>query len=90
MTPNRNMDSRFLTYSFAHLYAGRVNYPAIKQTTGIQNLDSEAYLMENFCFPPRVEQTQIALFLDHETAKIDTLIAKQEKLIELLKENAKR
>src|SRR5690606_35186954 len=25
-------------------------------------------------------------FLDHETAKIDTLIAKQEKLIELLKE----
>ncbi|MGQ0892497.1 restriction endonuclease subunit S [Acinetobacter baumannii] len=86
MTPNRNMDSRFLTYSFAHLYAGRVNYPAIKQTTGIQNLDSEAYLMENFCFPPRVEQTQIALFLDHETAKIDTLIAKQEKLIELLKE----
>lgn len=31
-------------------------------------------------------QTQIANFLDHETAKIDTLIAKQEKLIELLKE----
>lgn len=30
--------------------------------------------------------TQIANFLDHETAKIDTLIAKQEKLIELLKE----
>ena len=86
MTPNRNMDSRFLTYSFGHLYAGRVNYPAIKQTTGLQNLDSEAYLMENFCFPPRVEQTQIALFLDHETAKIDSLIAKQEKLIELLKE----
>ncbi|MFV5481368.1 restriction endonuclease subunit S [Acinetobacter towneri] len=28
----------------------------------------------------------IANFLDHETAKIDTLIAKQEKLIELLKE----
>ena len=86
MTPNCNMDSRFLTYSFAHLYAGRVNYPAIKQTTGIQNLDSEAYLMENFCFPPAIEQTQIALFLDHETAKIDSLIAKQEKLIELLKE----
>ncbi|EJL6368088.1 restriction endonuclease subunit S [Vibrio cholerae] len=32
------------------------------------------------------EQAQIANFLDHETAKIDTLIAKQEKLIELLKE----
>lgn len=36
--------------------------------------------------PPKVEQQRIANFLDHETAKIDTLIAKQEKLIELLKE----
>lgn len=36
--------------------------------------------------PPKVEQQKIANFLDHETAKIDTLIAKQEKLIELLKE----
>ncbi|TCB45155.1 restriction endonuclease subunit S [Acinetobacter terrestris] len=36
--------------------------------------------------PNAEEQTQIANFLDHETAKIDTLIAKQEKLIELLKE----
>ncbi|WP_180063161.1 restriction endonuclease subunit S [Acinetobacter sp. YH16042] len=36
--------------------------------------------------PSPDEQTQIANFLDHETAKIDSLIAKQEKLIELLKE----
>ncbi|WP_180168587.1 restriction endonuclease subunit S [Acinetobacter sp. YH01003] len=86
MTPNKNMESRFLTYAFAHLYAGRVNYPAIKQTTGIQNLDSEAYLMENFCFPSLIEQTQIANFLDHETTKIDSVIEKQQQLIELLKE----
>ena len=86
MTPNSNMDSRFLTYSFAHLYSGRVNYPAIKQTTGIQNLDSEAYLMENFCFPSKMEQIKIANFLDHETAKIDSLIEKQQQLIQLLKE----
>lgn len=32
------------------------------------------------------EQTQIAAFLDHETAKIDNLIVKQQQLIELLKE----
>jgi type I restriction enzyme, S subunit len=32
------------------------------------------------------EQEKIVCFLDHETAKIDTLITKQEKLIELLKE----
>jgi len=36
--------------------------------------------------PSYKEQQKIANFLDHETAKIDTLIAKQEKLIELLKE----
>lgn len=36
--------------------------------------------------PSYEEQQEIANFLDHETAKIDTLITKQEKLIELLKE----
>jgi len=36
--------------------------------------------------PSYQEQTQIARFLDHETAKIDTLIHEQKRLIELLKE----
>lgn len=38
------------------------------------------------CYPPLNEQTKISLFLDHETAKIDNLIEKQQQLIELLKE----
>jgi type I restriction enzyme S subunit len=37
-------------------------------------------------FPSFEEQQKIANFLDHETAKIDTLIAKQQQLITLLKE----
>lgn len=86
MTPDINTDSKYLTYAFAHLYSGRVNFPSIKQTTGIQNLDSEAYLIERFGFPTFKEQTQIANFLDHETAKIDSLIEKQQQLIQLLKE----
>ncbi len=36
--------------------------------------------------PPLAEQTAIANFLDHETAKIDALVAEQEKLIALLQE----
>lgn len=36
--------------------------------------------------PPKPEQTQIARFLDHETARIDALIEEQQRLIELLKE----
>lgn len=39
--------------------------------------------------PDKTEQTQIADYLDQETAKIDTLIAKQEKLIALLEEQRK-
>lgn len=38
------------------------------------------------CLPPLSEQTAIAAFLDRETAKIDTLIAEQEKLLTLLAE----
>jgi type I restriction enzyme S subunit len=37
-------------------------------------------------FPSRTEQTKIAAFLDHETVKIDALIAKQQWLIALLEE----
>jgi type I restriction enzyme S subunit len=86
MRPLNGFDGCFLCYCFDSLYQGRANYPSIKQTTGIQNLDSEAYLQERFCFPPILEQTQIAAFLDHETAKIDTLIHEQKRLIELLQE----
>ena len=37
-------------------------------------------------FPPPEEQTAIATFLDRETAKIDALVAEQQKLIALLQE----
>jgi type I restriction enzyme S subunit len=37
-------------------------------------------------YPSLSEQIQIRTFLDHETAKIDSLIEKQQQLIELLKE----
>ncbi|ELY5143841.1 restriction endonuclease subunit S [Vibrio vulnificus] len=47
-----------------------------------QELIKNAKLIE----PTYFEAEKIANFLDHETAKIDSLIVKQEKLIELLKE----
>lgn len=86
MTPKKGFDSSFLRYAFSMLYAGKVNFPSIKQTTGIQNLDSDTYLLERFVFPSYQEQQEIANFLDLETTKIDILIAKQEKLIKFLKE----
>lgn len=44
--------------------------------------------VRNIPYPeiPLTEQTQIATFLNHKTKKIDDLIVKKEKLIELLKE----
>ena len=79
-------DPVFLTYLHSTLYSIRLNTRAIKQTTGIQNLDISAYLGELVCFPPLCEQRAIAVFLDHETAKIDALVSKKERLIELLQE----
>ncbi len=40
----------------------------------------------HICVPPQIEQDTIAAFLDHETAKIDALVAEYRTLIELLKE----
>jgi type I restriction enzyme S subunit len=79
-------DARFWSYAHASLYAGRLNYPAIKQTTGIQNLDSAAYLDTRVGLPPDAEQRAVADFLDRATARIDALVAKKRTLIERLKE----
>lgn len=43
-------------------------------------------LREKFILPPISEQTAIAAFLDRETARIDALVAKKTRFIELLKE----
>ena len=79
-------DSRFWTYVHAALYFGKLNYPAIKQTTGIQNLDADAYFDTSVAFPPLDEQRAIAAFLDRETERIDALVAKKRQLIERLQE----
>jgi type I restriction enzyme S subunit len=79
-------DPRYQTYLHAALYAQRINTRHIKQSTGIQNLDSSSYLNEATGLPPEPEQRTIAAFLDRETARIDALVAKKERLIELLQE----
>ena len=82
-------DLDFIQYYFDHLYSLNVNKLSIKQTSGIQNLDLKQYVQNHISFPEILEQTQIVLFLDTETARIDNLISKQEKLIELLEEQRK-
>ncbi len=79
-------ENRFMTYLFHAAYAVALNTRSIKQTTGIQNIDLSSYLNEVFSLPPLPEQRAIATFLDRETARIDALIAKKQRLIELLQE----
>ena len=80
------MVPRFWMYQHAAAYASGVNVAAIKQTSGIQNLDQSQYFDERGVYPDEDEQHAIATFLDRETAKIDALIAEQEKLLALLAE----
>jgi type I restriction enzyme S subunit len=55
---------------------------------GLTRYGLGAYPLDNVVFPvpSSVEASKIAAFLDHETAKIDALIAKQQRLIALLEE----
>ena len=80
------MHPRYWSYAHASLYTGRLNIPAIKQTTGIQNLDTDAYLNQRVAYPLLEEQCVIANYLDRETAQIDALMAAKERLLTLLAE----
>lgn len=80
------MHPRYWSYVHATLYASRLNYRSIKQTTGIQNLDISSYLNERVVYPPFEEQQAIANYLDQETTHLDRLVAAKQKLLDLLAE----
>lgn len=86
MRPREFAHGRFLVFLHAHLYDRSVTRRSIKQSTGIQNLDSAAYLAERIFLPPFDEQIAIALYLDAETSRIDGLISDKEALVKTLKD----
>lgn len=86
LTPLKVHNPRFISYLMGALYFQTINIRSIKQTTGIQNLDLYSFLCEVVPFPTKEIQKSIVDFLDRETAKIDGVVAKKQKLIELLKE----
>jgi type I restriction enzyme S subunit len=86
MPPARGFDASFLRYLHAAIYSHGVNTRSIKQTTGIQNLDTGAYLSEIVCVPDPAEQRRIALWLDQRITALATLAEKHQRLDELLQE----
>ncbi len=84
----RSLDDGFVAYALSSPYfvervvahSTGVSYPAI-------NASELACL--DIAFPPLPEQRAIAAFLDRETASIDDLVLKKERLVELLQEKRK-
>lgn len=80
----------FVSGNFLKRYFDSKETKAYFETSanGLTRVGLGQYAVDNapIALPSLGEQTQIARFLDHETAKIDALIYEQERLIELLQE----
>ena len=90
LKPNLNVvDIEYFKYLFK-----TTRYIQSLQSTSNLIRDGQALRFNNFSqvklvLPPKADQQKIVAFLDTETTRIDNLIAKQEKLIELLEEQRK-
>lgn len=79
---------RYYLYLFQMGYRNRIlfAYGQGSSQLGRWRLPTEQFNDLVLPLPPEAEQRAIALFLDRETAKIDALVAEQQRLMELLKE----
>ena len=83
--PSPGTDGAFVKRLFDSTYAKSC---FAVRANGLTRVGLGQYELDNveLPFPPLPEQTAIAAFLDRETAKIDGLVAEQQRLMELLKE----
>lgn len=86
LRPVRGIYPRFLFYLTKSHAFRTFGATSMRGAAGQQRVTDE--FVKDFVagFPPLTEQRAIARFLDRETAKIDTLIEKKQRLLELLKE----
>ena len=83
----KNINTQYLYYFFESLDDAKALKPYYKGLR--KTVRPPEFLKIHVPFPPKVEQDVISQFLDTETTRIDNLITKQEKLIELLEEQRK-
>ena len=83
--PGDNCDGTFLSRVFSAI-GPRNQYEIAANGITRFGLTGDAIREGVFPVPPLSEQQAITAFLDRETARIDTLVAKKERLIELLQE----
>ena len=83
--------SRFIYNYFLYYRLQEKNFmdfctASMTGVAGLKRVPTDTINEFSIALPEKREQIQIAQFLDHETTRIDALIAEQQKLIELLKE----
>jgi type I restriction enzyme S subunit len=83
LTKSAVIDNKYLYY---WLQAFKPDIVNLASGGGQPNINQEVVASLKISSPEVSGQKKIANFLDHETAKIDTLIEKQQQLIALLKE----
>lgn len=83
----QDSDPQFMNYWCKSVsYRSQVQLACSGTSSSMQNLSQDNFYSFIAPLPSKTEQLVIARFLDRETAKIDTLIAEQQRLIELLQE----
>jgi type I restriction enzyme, S subunit len=82
---SRDEEPRFIYY-LMHALAKRGVFAAGGNPNTIDHLTAVQLRHYRLSFAPIAEQRAIAAFLDRETTRIDALVAKKERLIELLQE----
>jgi len=83
--PGRDLDGRFLARQFAAIGVHDQFHVAAKGITRF-GLGGDAIRTGTFLVAPIEEQRSIADLLDRETARVDTLVERKERLIQLLQE----
>lgn len=85
--PRHDADSRYLNWLFrSPAYVDGYALQSRGVRIGQAEIDNDLYRLMPVLLPPFEEQRAIADHLDRETARIDTLIEEQRRLIEMLRE----
>lgn len=86
LRPSEQLDTRYLFYVTVSDHFRRLGAAAMYGAGGQKRVPDDFVRNLYHPLPSLSEQQCIAAFLDHESAKIDALVAKKEQLIRLLQE----
>ena len=87
LRPTTAHNARYLGLLMAALYQTKRNGPFVKQTTGIQNLDSHDYLGQWVAIPSRGEQDRIVSLLEAALGTATRSLAEVQLQVGLLQEH---